>query len=66
MQKRRRYEQTQTLQDRLTSYAQQARELAATLPPCPKKEDLLRKAQQADTASHLDEWLSSPGLQPPR
>ncbi|MDH2386627.1 hypothetical protein QDT69_34335 [Bradyrhizobium sp. CER78] len=66
MQKRRRFEQTQTLRDRLISYAQQARELATALPPCPKKEDLLRKAQQADTASHLDEWLSSPGLQPPR
>ncbi|OKO79971.1 hypothetical protein [Bradyrhizobium sp. NAS96.2] len=66
MQKRRRFEQTQTLRDRLASYAQQARELAAALPPCPKKEDLLCKARQADTASHLNEWVSSPGLQPPR
>lgn len=66
MQRRRRFEQTRTLRDRLISYARQARAYAAALPPCPRKEDLLRKARQADTAAHLDEWLSSPGLQPPR
>jgi len=31
-----------------------------------EQEDLLRKARQADTAFHMDEWLSSPGLQPPK
>jgi hypothetical protein len=29
--------------------------------------DLLRKKiRQLDTAAHLSEWLSSPGLQPPK
>jgi hypothetical protein len=28
-------------------------------------EDLVRKARQLETASHINEWLSSPGLQPP-
>ncbi len=27
---------------------------------------LLRRARQAETASHLSDWLRSPGLQPPR
>ena len=26
----------------------------------------LRRARQADTASHLDEWINSAGLQPPK
>jgi hypothetical protein len=27
---------------------------------------LLRKARQAKTALHINDWLSSPGLQPPK
>jgi hypothetical protein len=38
---------------------------AATLPPGPQKDALLRKIRQLETASHTGEWLSSPGLQPP-
>jgi len=30
------------------------------------REALLRKARQADTAAHIDNWLRSPGLQPPQ
>ena len=30
------------------------------------RELLLRRARQAETAAHLSEWLSSPGLQPPK
>jgi hypothetical protein len=26
---------------------------------------LMRRARQAETASHMSEWLKSPGLQPP-
>jgi hypothetical protein len=29
------------------------------------REALLRKARQAETAAHIDDWLRSPGLQPP-
>ena len=65
MQKRRRSKQSESLQDRLASFANQAREKASRLPPGPEKEDMLRKARQADTACHLDDWVSSPGLQPP-
>jgi len=31
----------------------------------PQKDALLRKIRQLDTAAHISEWLSSPGLQPP-
>jgi hypothetical protein len=37
----------------------------AKLKPGPQKDALLRKIRQLDTAAHLSEWLSSPGLQPP-
>jgi hypothetical protein len=38
---------------------------AADLPPSRQKEALLKKIRQLETASHLNEWLTSPGLQPP-
>jgi hypothetical protein len=37
----------------------------AKLKPGPQKDALLRKIRQLDTAAHISEWLSSPGLQPP-
>lgn len=37
----------------------------AKLKPGPQKDALLRKISQLDTAAHISEWLSSPGLQPP-
>jgi hypothetical protein len=65
MTKRRRFKQSQSLKDRLASFANEARKRAEDLPPGPAKDDLLRKARQADTATHLEEWVNSPGLQPP-
>jgi hypothetical protein len=37
----------------------------ATLKPGPQREELLKKIRQLETASHMSEWLSSPGLQSP-
>lgn len=37
----------------------------AQLKPGPKRDGLLQKIRQLETASHINEWLSSPGLQPP-
>jgi hypothetical protein len=65
MLKRRRFKQSQSLKDRLASFAMDARKRADELPPGPVKDDLLRKVRQADTAMHLDEWVNPPGLQPP-
>jgi hypothetical protein len=65
MLKRRRFKQSQSLKDRLALFAKDARASADQLPPGRAKDDLLRKARQADTACHIDEWANSPGLQPP-
>jgi hypothetical protein len=63
---RRRFKQTTSLKDRLASFARQAREKASRLRPGHEQDALLKKARQADTAAHLDEWASSPELQPPK
>jgi hypothetical protein len=63
---RRRYKQTAPLKDRLETFAQDAREEAEKLPPGIERDHMLRKASQADTAAHLDEWCNSPELQPPK
>ncbi len=39
---------------------------ADLLPPGRERDDLLKKERQADTASHLNDWADSPGLQPPK
>jgi len=55
-----------TFKDRLASFAKDIRDKASLLPPGMEQNDLLRKARQTDIALQMDEWLSSPGLQPPR
>jgi hypothetical protein len=66
MQRRRRFKQILSLRDRLAAWAKEVREQAASLPPGPEREALLKRASQADVASRLDEWSSSPGLQAPK
>jgi len=66
MQKRRRFEQSQSLEERLADEASRLREEAELLPPGQLREEVLRRARQAETGSHISEWLRSPGLQPPR
>jgi hypothetical protein len=62
---RRRFKQTLPLEERLTEEAKRLREEAKSLPPGSQREDMLRKARQAETGSHMSEWLRSPGLQAP-
>jgi hypothetical protein len=64
--KRRRFKQKASLQERLNEFARDARERASALPPGPEREELIKKARQADTALHLEGWANSPGLQPPK
>ncbi len=63
---RRRFKQTVPLEERLRIQAETSRERADQLPPGHEREELLRKARLDDVASPLTEWLTSPGLQPPR
>src|SRR5262249_36597279 len=66
VQQRRRFKQPLPLEERLAAEAKRLRDEANHLPPGVQRESLLRKARQADTASHMSDWLTSPGLQPPR
>ena len=65
MQHRRRIKQPDTLETRLASEAQRLREEANLLPPGTLREATIRRARQAETGSHMSEWLRSPGLKPP-
>ena len=56
-----------TFEERLAEEAQKFRAAAEQQPPgSAARELLLRRARQAETASHINEWLTSPGLQPPK
>ena len=66
MMERRRFKQSLPLKERLATFADDMRQKAARLEPGAEQDECLRKARQADTASHLDDWANSPGLQPPK
>ena len=63
---RRRFKQSNSLEERLTDEAKRLREAAKLLPPGAVREQILRKARQAETGSHISEWLRSAGLKPPK
>jgi hypothetical protein len=63
---RRSFKNTLTFPDRLKDFADDLKAKAAELRPGPEQDALLRRARRAETASHIDEWANSPGLQPPR
>jgi len=63
---RNRFKQTITLGDRLADEAERLRQEARTVPVGKERDRLLRKARQLETASHINRWLSSPGLQTPQ
>jgi hypothetical protein len=62
MQERRRFTQTEPLEKRLADEITRLRKE----PPGIERERLIRKARQAETASHMQEWLMSRGLQSPK
>jgi hypothetical protein len=62
---RRRYVQNTSLDERLAAEARRLRGEAEKLPPGLERDLLLRQARQTDAAAHMNDWLNSPGLQPP-
>jgi hypothetical protein len=66
MSERRRFKQTTPLDQRLTEEAQRLRKEEQGSPPGFAREQLIRRARQAETAAHMHEWLTSPGLQAPK
>ena len=63
---RRSLKENAPLHQRLTEQAERLRKEAQGTPPGVMRDPLIRQARQAETASHMQEWLSSPGLQQPR
>jgi len=65
MQQRRHFT-TAPIDQRLTEQARQLRKEAQGTPPGVARDNLIRRARQAETAAHTQEWLSSLELQPPK
>lgn len=56
-----------TFKELLAEEARRFKEAAEKQPAgSTARELLLRRAQQAETASHINNWLTSPGLQQPK
>ena len=55
-----------SFEKRLESDTVRLREQARLMAPGKERDALLRKARQIETAAHINEWLSSPGLRPAR
>jgi hypothetical protein len=66
MQRRRRIKHALTLEERLAEEAKRLREEAKKLPPGPTRERPLRKAREDEVVAHMADWITSPGLQPPK
>jgi hypothetical protein len=54
------------LEQRMAQEAIRLRKQAQGTPLGVEREQLMRRARYAETASHITEWLSSPGLRPPQ
>jgi hypothetical protein len=64
---RKRVKHTATFEERLGEEAIKFKDAAEKQPPgSTARELLLRRARQAETASHINDSLRSPGLQPPK
>ena len=65
-QQRRRFKRPKTFEECLAEEAAPFRKAAEEAAPGLARDLLLRRARQAETASHMNDWLKSPGLQPPK
>jgi hypothetical protein len=54
-----------TFEDRIAAEKAKLEAQVAKLKPGPQMDALREKIRQLETASHMNEWLSSPGLQSP-
>lgn len=53
-------EHDQPLEDRLSEEARRLRARAKTLPPGARREEMLRKAEQAEVGVHMSRFLRTP------
>ena len=66
MQQRRNFKQTAPLDQRLEEQAKRLRKEAKGTPRGVEREKLIRRARQAETEAHINQWMTSPGLRAPR
>jgi hypothetical protein len=52
--------------DQVAAEKKRLEEQIADSPHGPQRDAVVKKIRQLDTASHLSDWLRSPGLQPPQ
>jgi len=64
--RRRNVRQTVELEARMVLEAKQLRIQANLLPPGPLRSEILRRARVAEVSSHLNDWMRSPLLRPPK
>jgi hypothetical protein len=65
MPEHRRFTQFISLEESLPEEAKRLRKQAQGTPPGIERERLVRRARQLETASRMNEWLTSRGLQAP-
>jgi hypothetical protein len=64
---RRRLKQTASLEGHTITPPNEIRAQVEALPPgSEERRRMERKARVAEVGAHMNEWLSSPGLQPPK
>jgi hypothetical protein len=61
-----RFDQTPPSDEHLEEQAMRLRKEAQGTPLGVEREKLIRQARKAEAAARIQEWLSSPGLQPPK
>ena len=54
-----------TFEDQIAAEKARVEEQLVEISHGPQRDALLKKIRQLDTASHMNDWLRSPGLQPP-
>ena len=55
-----------TIEQNWRRQSEEAKHQAEKLPVGREREALVRKARQLETASRINQWLSSSGLKPPK
>ena len=58
--RRNRSPQTQSLEERLAAHAARLREEAKMLPPGAVRDEILLRAEQAEAAAGMSQWLDPP------
>jgi hypothetical protein len=66
MKTRRRFKQTESLEQRLEAEASEYSELAAKTPPGPQRDLYLKRARQCESGARMSQWLHSTGAQQPK